>query len=95
MEHEETLKTEHFDCDCHLDAHSLRVTYSGNEESDDFPAFYSMHVQMREYLSWYKRVWEALKYVFTGRHGGWDHTMFTVDSEEFERFQEFFSQHED
>ena len=90
----ETTNTEHFDCDCHLDAHSIRVTYVANEESDGWPPFYSMHVQMREYLPWYKRVWEAVKYVFIERHGGWDHVIFETDSDEFERLQEFLSQHE-
>ena len=91
----ETVNTEHFDCDCHLDAHSIRVTYSGNEKSDGFPPHYSVHVQMREYLPWHERVWEALKYVFTGRHGGWDHFMITPGTDEFERFEEFFNQHKD
>lgn len=89
---EETVISEHFDCDCGLDAHSIRVTYIGNEESN-FPAQYSIHVQMREYLPWYKRVWEALKYIFTGRHGGWDHFMLTEDSDELRKFRHFFEQH--
>lgn len=86
--------TQHFDCDCHLDAYSIRATYLSYEDSDGFPAHYSLNVQMREYLPWHKRVWEALKYVFTGSHGGWDHVMLEVGTDEFERFQEFFSQHE-
>lgn len=93
MGYGETLNTEHFDCECHDAAHSIRVTYIGNEESD-FPPEYTLNVQLREYLPWYKRVWHALRYVFTANHGGWDYTMFMVGSERFERFREFFSQHE-
>jgi hypothetical protein len=85
---------EHFECNCHSENHVIRIRYHSEDHNTTLPDYYTINVQMNVYLPWYKRLYEAFKYVFNAQHAGWDYTLISAESDEFERLQEFLSQHE-
>ena len=69
-------ESEYFECRCSSPEHTLRFSY---DEDEDFPCVY-VHV----FLSngpWYKRVWDALKYVFgyKCRYGHFDEFLLRLE----------------
>ena len=62
----------YFECDCGLDEHRFCVT--SEEAEDDFPPQLYFHVQMCQYRSFFKRTFEALRYIlgYKSKYGHWD-----------------------
>ena len=61
-------KIELFECACYLPNHMFYVS-----KYDDEDEFY-VHVQLNNWLPWYKRIYYAVKYIFGG-DCGWDETI--------------------
>ena len=64
-------KIELFECACYLPNHMFYVS-----KYDDEDEFY-FHVQLNNWLPWYKRIYYAVKYIFGG-DCGWDETILGV-----------------
>jgi hypothetical protein len=66
-------RSEFFDCECHSQEHVMRVCiYQWADEpeyvSDVDLTFY---VQGSPWTPWYKRIWIAIDYIFTGNGNEW------------------------
>ena len=57
------MKREHFLCDCEALEHTIRMSYFVAEESDDQNLYIEMFLNKPN--SFFKRLWIALKYVFS------------------------------
>lgn len=69
----EYFTTEHFECQCSSDEHTLKFTL--DETSGDFEDLEIWTaVFLNQYRPWWKRVWVGLKYIFgyNSRYGHWD-----------------------
>ena len=68
------LENKHYiDCLCESPDHMIRISY------DDDDCW--VEVQLNYYLPWYKRVWNALRYIFGAQPkwgGHWDVTLLDV-----------------
>lgn len=67
------------ECDCRDDAHLFKLVYVPGDNYG--VGNVCLSVQMNQYLPWYKRVWQALRYVFgaESRFGHWDTTCMEPD----------------
>ena len=55
------MTTEHFDCQCYSDEHTLRFMLEEHDAGD--PEIYTS-VFLGDYPRWWERVWVAIKYIF-------------------------------
>ncbi len=79
---------EHFDCDCTSPDH--QVIFSAWENDDkawDEEMF--VHVSLNESLPWYKRVREAVRYVFGLPASRWHYDDVVLKKEDAERMRAF------
>lgn len=59
------MTKENFQCVCHLPEHNFYAEYWDEEQ------FLYLAVNLNTYDRWYKRLWEAVKYVFKGANCGY------------------------
>ena len=59
------IETESFECICGSQEHTIKFQFHPSEDSygSDLPSLYTMSF-LSTYLPWYKRLWQAFKYVF-------------------------------
>lgn len=76
------METEHFDCQCSDFNHTVRFTLDP-QDGDVY-----MDVRMNYYDPWYKRIWNAVKYVFKRdvAYGHYDCTL--LREEDFDRLRD-------
>ena len=67
-------------CDCHDFDHIARFMWLDSDKEEDFPILFHT-VSLRTGLPWWKRIWEAVKYVFnrTSVYGDFCELVLTVD----------------
>ena len=59
------MKTLYLECDCGDDDHLVQVSWEDwSRDLDDAPEMY-IDTQMRRYGGFFRRVWAALRYIFT------------------------------
>jgi len=82
------METHYFDCVCGQFNHVFRFTLE--HDSGDL----ILDVQLRHWEKWYKRVWNALKYVFNKqvKYGFYDTTM--LREEDYDRLRDLMKQAE-
>ncbi len=66
------MKSEHFDCSCHSDEHTIVFRFF-DDKVDDLKELY-LSVYLNQYRNVFKRIWIAIKYVFgyKCKYGHWD-----------------------
>lgn len=76
------METDHFDCQCSDFNHTFRVTLDP-QDGDVY-----IDVRMNYWEPWYKRVWNAVKYVFKRdvAYGHYDVTM--LREEDYDRLRD-------
>jgi hypothetical protein len=76
------VEIHYFDCQCSDFGHVFRFVFD-EQDGDTW-----LEVQLDQRFPWYKRVWQALKYVFgrTSRYGHFDTTM--LREEDFHRLHD-------
>jgi len=63
------VKFKHFDCDCKSLSHVMRVCYEQPEDfEEDWGYMLYMNVMLDKHVGFFKRVWNAIKYVFTPQY---------------------------
>lgn len=84
------------ECACHANEHLFRFSYiEGNEK--DAPELY-LHAQMYQHRSFFRRLWEGIKYVFRCRphYGHWDETMiWSYDAKKLREYLDIFIEEEE
>lgn len=80
------IKTKWFDCCCHHPDCSVRFLYGeypyGEKELEKDDADLTLEFQMTIVKPWYKRVVDAIKYIFKiqPRNGHWSETVLSYDN---------------
>jgi hypothetical protein len=86
--------TEHFECQCHSDEHTLRFTLDTEPALDEAPEIYTS-VFLGLWEPWWKRIWIGIKYVFgyTSKYGHFD--CWTMKPEDVDRMLEMLHKFKD
>lgn len=59
------MKREHFLCDCKALEHTIRFSYENYQDGEDDNSYLYIEMFLNKHSSFFKRVWTALKYVFS------------------------------
>jgi len=86
--------TEHFECQCSSDEHTLKFTLDETTgDFDDLEIWTS--VFLNQYRPWWKRLWVAVRYIFgyKSRYGDWD--CFIMRGEDIDRMMKMLQKYKD
>jgi len=87
-----TSMKHYFECDCGADEHRFCIT-SEEESEDSFPPQLFLHIQMSQYRSFTKRLFEAFRYVlgYKSKYGHWN--TINISEDDLNRMIVLFHQH--
>lgn len=72
------MEKKYLECNCHDVSCVARFVWAIGDDDPDWQ-YLTLYLQKTRWLPWYKRVWESIKYIFGGHHGGWGEVMILED----------------
>lgn len=78
------MKTKYVECHCTFPEHLCRFSF-------DDEHFIYLDVNLSTYLPWWRRIWEAIKYIFGSQRCGWAEIL--LDEEKISQIIDIFDEY--
>lgn len=87
------MKHEIFVCDCQNLSHQLIISYDydnlvNSNENTFYPLQLDFSIRLNSFLSFYKRLWTGIKYIFQFGEEKYDYDVVILPDDEVKRLQE-------